>query len=181
MTSLALQVTAEQVNQAKRLMTSATLESVRMIHVRAAHRIPGCPVKDIEEKPMPTLNASLLDGNRFRVVFVHGFHGQRGPEGATEVQVDASFELVYSFPKEMLPAPGKHELQAFAETNAVMNCWPYWRELVQGMVAKMNLPPLLVPLVRWVQLPPKETAKAEAKPGAARKGENQTKTQKATV
>jgi len=41
-------------------------------------------------------------------------------------------------------------LQAFADGNAMMNCWPYWRELVQSMVARMNLPPFVVPLLRYV-------------------------------
>jgi hypothetical protein len=155
LSGIALRVTPEQVNQAKRLMASTSLESVRLIHVRAANmNIPGCPVKNIEEKPLPTATVSMIPGtNRFSVVFGHAIRGQRGPEGTTEVQVDASFELVYSFPADLDPILSIEELQAFADTNAVMNCWPYWRELVQGVVAKMNLPPLLVPLIRWV--PPK--------------------------
>lgn len=160
MSGLLLKVTPEQVNQAKRLMTSAILESIRLIHVRAAHMVPGCPVKDIKENPMPTVTANLIqDSNRFRVVFDHAIHGNRGPQGETAVQVDASFELLYSFPKEMDPSPALEELNAFANTNAVMNCWPYWRELVQSNVAKMNLPPLVVPLLRWAPQPPKQEPK----------------------
>lgn len=174
MSSLVLQVTPEQASQAKRLMASAVLESIRLIHVRAAHMVPGCPVKDVAENPMPTATADLLPGiNRFRVVFGHAIRVNRGPEGATEVQVDASFELVYSFPKEMEPAPGAEELKAFADTNAVMNCWPYWRELVQSNVSKMNLPPLVVPLLRWAAQPPKQAPKpAEPTNVSAVKKEN---------
>lgn len=158
MSGIALQVTLEQMNQAKRLMASTTLESVRLVHVRAANMaVAGCPVKSVAEQQMPTMAVSLIPStNRFSVLFGHAIRGQRGPEENTEVQVDASFELVYSFPKELDPPPTKDELQAFAEINAVMNCWPYWRELVQTTVGRMNLPPLVVPLIRWV--PPKPVA-----------------------
>ena len=158
MNSVALRGTPEQLNQAKRLMTIATLESIRLVHVRAGHltAVSGCPVKAIAEKELPTATACLIDGtNRFRVLFGHAMHGRRGAEGATEIQVDASFELVYSFPQDAEPIPSQAEMQAFADTNALMNCWPYWRELVGMLVSRMNLPPLLVPLLRWVPPPPK--------------------------
>jgi hypothetical protein len=81
--------------------------------------------------------------------------------------------LVYSFPKEMEPVPGADELKAFADTNAVMNCWPYWRELVQSNVSKMNLPPLVVPLLRWAAQPAKQEPKpAEPTNVSAVKKEN---------
>jgi hypothetical protein len=124
--------------------------------------VPGCPVKAVEEKEMPTAIAELVEGsNRFRVIFGHSMRGRRGVEGATEVQIDATFEIIYSFPKELDPVPSPEELEAFAQSNAVMNCWPYWRELVQTTVAKMNLPPLVVPLLRYVPLKPPKKADQE--------------------
>lgn len=162
MNSVALQVTPEQIQQAKRLMTIAALETIRLIHVRAAHMTaPGCPVRTVAEKEMPTASANLIAGtNRFRVLFGHAIHGRRGSEGP-EVQIDATFEIIYSFPQDASPPPAVEEMQAFSETNALMNCWPYWRELVQTMVAKMGLPPLVVPLLRWVPPTPKPTTAAK--------------------
>jgi|SRR5580698_656902 hypothetical protein len=155
---LALQVTPEQADHAKRLVASATFEAVRLIHVRAAHMTaPGCPVRNAEGKPLPTATASLLsDTNRFRVLVQHVMHLQREAKASAEVQVDATLELVYSYPADSEP-PSPQELQAFADTNALMNCWPYWRELVQNMVGRMNLPPFVVPLLRYVPQPPKKT------------------------
>ena len=157
LSGLALQVTAEQARDAKRLVAVASLELVSLIHVRAAHMTaPGCPVKNVEEKPLPTATASLLsDTNRFRVVVQHVMHGDREMKSTTEkVQVDATLELIYSYPADTVPLPSSEELQAFANTSALMNCWPYWRELVQNMVARMNLPPFVVPLLRYVPPPP---------------------------
>jgi len=58
----------------------------------------------------------------------------------------ASFELVYKVPPT--PEPSPEALRAFSQTNAVFNAWPYWREFVQNMTARMNLPPLTLPLFR---------------------------------
>ena len=162
MSALALRATNEQFQSAKRLFSIASLESVRLIHVRAADlSAEGCPVKNAEEKPMPTTTVALVPNtNRFRVVFWHVIHGQREAKGTTRIQVDASFELIYSYPPDTDPVPTVEELQGFADTNALMNGWPYWRELVQSMVAKMNLPPMMVPVLRFVP-PTPEKKKAE--------------------
>ncbi len=162
LSGLALQVTVDQAELSKRLIACASLEIVRLIHVRAAHMTaPGCPVKSADGKPLPTATANLLsDTNRFRVVVQHVMHGEREAKGVTEVQVDATLELVYSYPTDTTPLPSPEELQAFASTNALMNCWPYWRELVQSMVARMNLPPFVVPLLRYVPPVPQKKAAA---------------------
>jgi hypothetical protein len=39
-------------------------------------------------------------------------------------------------------------LEEFARVNGVYNAWPYLREYVQTTVSRMNLPPLLLPLLR---------------------------------
>ncbi len=37
-------------------------------------------------------------------------------------------------------------LEAFAERNVAINAWPYVRETIHSLTAKMGLPPLLIPL-----------------------------------
>lgn len=112
MNGLALRPTLEQFKRAHRVMGIASLESVRLIHVRAADMTAeGCPVQNAEAKPMPTATAALIPNtNCFRVVFAHVVHGQRETKGGTEIQVDASFELRYSYPPETAPAPTPDEL-----------------------------------------------------------------------
>ena len=171
MSSLALQLTLEQANNARRLMLLSNFESIRLVHVRAAHMtVEGCPVKSVEERMLPTATANALPGtNRFRVLIGHTIHGRRGAEGnLPEVQLDASFEFIYSLPPDTNPT--QQELQAFAETNAIMNCWPYWRELIQNTVARMNLPPLLVPLLRLAPPPaPEQKPPVGQQPAAEKK------------
>jgi hypothetical protein len=152
LTGVVINVTAEQFDAAKRIMALVTLEAIKLIHVRAAHmNTADCPVKVMEEKARPSASAAMITGtNQFRVVVGHVITGRHGAE--IEIQVDANFELIYSVPADANPTP--EELQAFADTNALLNCWPYWRELVHDMAARMELPPLLLPLFRLTVSPP---------------------------
>jgi preprotein translocase subunit SecB len=44
--------------------------------------------------------------------------------------------------------PTPHEAESFHRGNVVFNCWPYFREFVQGSVARMDLPPPPIPFLR---------------------------------
>jgi hypothetical protein len=62
------------------------------------------------------------------------------------VTLAATFELTYA-----LEGPGEVEeeqLRAFANVNGLFNAWPYWRECVQNVSARMDLPKLTVPVFR---------------------------------
>jgi preprotein translocase subunit SecB len=48
---------------------------------------------------------------------------------------------------------GKHQvtdrdLEAFGRTVSMFHVWPYWREFVRDITARMGLPPLTVPIFR---------------------------------
>lgn len=73
--------------------------------------------------------------------------------------IQASFLLVYS--AESLEDITQENIDKFAELNGIYNSWPYWREFVQNTIARMNLPPLTIPVFRL--FPPKKK-QVEAKP-----------------
>ena len=62
------------------------------------------------------------------------------------VSLSAAFEIEYSLPKELRAS--QKQLNTFARINGVFNAWPYWREFVQNMVARMNLPTITLPVFR---------------------------------
>lgn len=62
------------------------------------------------------------------------------------VSVRAAFELRYSLPKDLKVSPA--QLNTFARINGIFNAWPYWREFVQSTIARMNLPPVTLPVFR---------------------------------
>ncbi|HEX9883411.1 MAG TPA: hypothetical protein VGA79_05555, partial [Desulfobaccales bacterium] len=50
--------------------------------------------------------------------------------------------------------------------NPISNAWPYWREFVQSMSARMGFPALTVPLL---EIAPKKTATKRSKSQPAKK------------
>ena len=45
--------------------------------------------------------------------------------------------------------------QMFASRNGIFNAWPFFREFVQSTVARMGMPPLMIPLFKRPPLPTK--------------------------
>jgi len=68
------------------------------------------------------------------------------PEKDAVVSVSAAFEIKYSLPKELRAS--QKQLNTFARINGVFNAWPYWREFVQNMLTRMNLPTITLPVFR---------------------------------
>jgi hypothetical protein len=81
------------------------------------------------------------------------------------MKIEASFCTAY-VKKPDIFIPDDVDLLTYAEylgtINPISNAWPYWREFVQNMSARMGFPALTVPLLEIV---PKKTAK--------KKGESQ--------
>ena len=50
----------------------------------------------------------------------------------------------------------KDDLENFCKMNAIYNAWPYWREFVQNITNRMELPTLTIPLLKFRQPPKKE-------------------------
>jgi hypothetical protein len=70
------------------------------------------------------------------------------------VAIRVVLQLRYQIPSNLKPADDV--LAEFASTNGVFNAWPYWREFIQTTVARMELPPLVLPVFRLERRP--ETA-----------------------
>jgi preprotein translocase subunit SecB len=67
-------------------------------------------------------------------------------EAKSFLRISASFRLVYGCGD--LEELSDEKLEAFGSVNGVFNAWPYWREFVQNMTARMGLPPLVLPVFR---------------------------------
>jgi preprotein translocase subunit SecB len=80
-------------------------------------------------------------------------HGKEKATNLERMRVDCEFTLRYAL-SPSLDATEEH-FKHFANLNAVVNAWPYYREAVQSCVARMGLPTLVLPLFRLPQLNPK--------------------------
>jgi len=81
------------------------------------------------------------------------------------VAIRAGFELRYKLPRGFTAS--RDELTSFAQTNGVYNAWPYWRELIQNTFARMNLPPVVLPLLRVAR----DIQQSKAEKARAQKGD----------
>lgn len=75
------------------------------------------------------------------------------------LEIEATFLLLYNI--KSLEGLDDDAFRSFSELNGVYNAWPYWREFVQNVTSRMELPTLTVPVFRIVPLkPPKKTKKS---------------------
>lgn len=73
------------------------------------------------------------------------------------LSIECGLELEYGLPGSVTPSAG--QLAAFAQTNGVFNAWPYWREFIQSMSTRMQLPPIVLPPFRMGASPHARTPK----------------------
>jgi len=76
-----------------------------------------------------------------------------------------SVQCIFRADYELAPdhQPTKEEVEAFRTSNAVFNCWPYFREFAQNMLSRMNYPPLSIPFLRLIPKPKARHAVIEVK------------------
>jgi len=75
-------------------------------------------------------------------------------------EIQAAFSLAYK--ADALDDLSKEHVDCFANTNGFYNAWPYWREFAQNMTARLNLPPLTLPVFRI--FPPRQPQGPKDKP-----------------
>ena len=75
------------------------------------------------------------------------------------LEIEATFLLLYHI--QNIEGLDDNAFRSFAEFNGTYNAWPYWREFVQSITSRMQLPPLTIPVFRIVSPPPKKTAENE--------------------
>jgi len=73
--------------------------------------------------------------------------------------IEATFLARYRFADQAKPA-SKTELEAFRKGHAVLAVWPYLREFVQTITARMGFPTEPLPLLRLVSKTGKQGAQA---------------------
>jgi preprotein translocase subunit SecB len=130
---------------------------------------------DLSARPQAVFGSKLLVGVNFAL---------KASDQSTQrpaLAIDGEFELAYKLPEDIKATQA--EARAFAESNAILNVWPYWREFVQNSITRMNLPPLTLPLFRVLprfvidkrvgpplRSDPRKRSVPQTKRGAARRG-----------
>lgn len=155
----------EQTKGIAPLIAAVQIEDIRLTEatVRTKIRSP----KDVDEVDLVIDTSASVkehhEGGPFVVLAVIDAKlvPRKSPENAA-VSIKAGFELRYSLRAEF--AVSRRDLNTFAQINSVFNVWPYWREFIQSMMARMHLPPVVLPVFRV-----REAAKRISKKGSSMK------------
>jgi preprotein translocase subunit SecB len=84
-------------------------------------------------------------------------------DGQETLSVEAHYGLMYRI--ESLENFAPDDKVHFGQLIGLNNAWPYWREFVQSLTARMGFPPLTLPLIRPAQLLPVTPASIEKENG----------------
>jgi len=63
------------------------------------------------------------------------------------VVAEISARIATDYLIEAAETPPKDELEHWASRNAVLHCWPYWREFCHSTLLRMNLPVTMMPML----------------------------------
>jgi len=81
------------------------------------------------------------------LAFILGI-GPTEPKGREVVHIEAKFVLVYGVKTAPAPAGRAKVFEAFVAVNGVYNAWPYLREVVSSLGARLGAPSVLLPVFR---------------------------------
>lgn len=62
---------------------------------------------------------------------------------AAEISAEITVDYLIGTPE----IPSQEKLEQWASSNAVLHCWPYWREYCHSTLLRMNLPVTMIPML----------------------------------
>lgn len=146
-------MTDNSANQLAQVIAAVQLENVRLVEASAVAEI-NAP-NQIEGPVNIGVNASAEPAGRSEAGFLVRASFEAGVEdtskGQTPVRVRVVWELAYSLSGV---EPTDQVLERFAQLNGLYNAWPYGREFIQQMTARMQLPNIVLPVFRVASLKP---------------------------
>jgi hypothetical protein len=147
------------------------LESVKLLGCGCRQRLQspdGQKAFDIKRTSRFEL-ADERDSIRVTIRFVLKAFGKDEPQKEENafLMIEAEFFLLYSI--KDVEGLDDDSFKSFSDLNGTYNAWPYWREFVQSITSRMDLPPLTVPVFRLPCGPSEAPAKQEVQAEAAAK------------
>src|ERR1035438_9475279 len=156
----------EEIRKALALQTRCQLKRVVLRHCQSSAESAEALSKGATSWRLShTATANVVEDGLLRIQVEFHVHGESSAEPpARLVLVECAFDLDYELDDKSFQ-PSLESVTAFKDGNAVFNCWPYTREFVQNIAARMglDLPPL--PFLRIV---PKQAASEPHPPGEKR-------------
>lgn len=157
----------EEVKRSFQFQMNAQITAIRLMDA-LVRRDPGTSMEDIGEYLTTTISFKIADykrsketvtfGVKFRFKILAGEDKEPRELAVINCHFDADYELRDGF------EPEESHINAFHNGNAIFNCWPYFRELVQSATVRMGLPPPAIPFLRLIPKITPRTIDAKAQP-----------------
>lgn len=125
------------------------LESLRLkeIYLKSAS-INYLEEVDFEKPVLVSTKASarleLLSNKDFKVYQRYNLEAKSKEDEKTYVKISCVFVVLYNFEVR----PDAKIFDVFKNSTLRLNTWPYFREFVHNTIARMNLPPMIAPLLK---------------------------------
>jgi len=131
-----------------RLASNVQLDDLKMLGCRA-----GMQAGKLEPNQLPSdlkqrINIQAATEENSQIILIITF-SLTASENEDDEKALLLFEATFWL-KYLLVAPmelNAELVQLFGQRNGMLNIWPYWREFIQTMTARMDLPQLKVPLL----------------------------------
>lgn len=101
--------------------------------------------KPVLIKTKASARLETLSGNVLKVIQKYNFVAKsKEQEETTYLRISCEFAILYSSTVK----PTSKEFDVFKNSTLRLNTWPYFREFVHNTIARMNLPPMIAPLLK---------------------------------
>lgn len=104
-------------------------------------------------------NYKSLENGKFVVSHKYNLIGKKKSEIEQGFQINVIYNLVY---KSKTPIT-KKIFEIFSQVSLRIQTWPYFRQYVQEMTARMGLPPFVLDVLKFPKKPKKKVKKVSAK------------------
>lgn len=96
-------------------------------------------------KTRASAQLEILPGNAFKVIQKYSLEAKPKEENdITYLRISCEFAVIY----DSKVKPTAKVFAIFKDSNLRLNTWPYFREFVHNTIARMNLPPMIAPLLK---------------------------------
>jgi len=126
----------------KKFITKLSLKEIKMLSAAAKVEKDFSPPASVKIKD--NKKYEVLGEGSFRVLQEYTLQATESGEKRIRFEVKALYSLIYSS-----EVPITDEIfKIFSYSNLTLHTWPYFRQFVHEMTLRMNLPPLLLDVIR---------------------------------
>ena len=145
-----------------RVARNIDLRDIRVVQLEAA--CSPAPEGPLEPQITFDCKGALVSPGQLNVVCDYTMTANAA--GAPAASVRAAYLLVYDFSGD---PPTERDIEQFARGNGVYHSWPFLRQLLFDLTAKMGLPPLTLPVFQALSRTQTEDAEKPSTPKKPRR------------